>query len=104
MNDRGHNLCIEYRCICGEKVTVARFLSGPDIINEYPPAVTVSCSNGHVGTFTADQYAALESWSEGELLTNYPTGITHLVLDIIQLLQRRPRNGLENLHRQVLYG
>jgi len=55
-------LCVGYRCVCGENVTVVRFLAGSDVVNEYPASATVSCSHGHVATFTADQYAALELW------------------------------------------
>jgi hypothetical protein len=52
--------------VCGEKVEVTPFVSGKDQINDYPAAATVSCRQGHVATFTADQYAALEHWDEPE--------------------------------------
>jgi hypothetical protein len=59
-------LCVGYRCVCGENVIVVRFVAGCDVVNEYPASATVSCSHGHVGTFTADQYAALELWQAGD--------------------------------------
>jgi hypothetical protein len=50
MGTSGRTLCIGYRCVCGERVEVTHFFYGEDVINDYPAEITVSCSNGHVGT------------------------------------------------------
>jgi hypothetical protein len=57
-------LCIGYRCVCGERVAVARFFPGADHTNAYPATLSVTCSHGHAVTVTADQFALLEHWEE----------------------------------------
>jgi hypothetical protein len=57
-------LCVGYRCVCGEKVSIARFFPGENHTNAYPATITVSCSQGHAATVTADQFAVLDHWEE----------------------------------------
>jgi hypothetical protein len=58
-------LCLGYRCVCGERVEVARLLQGDPVAKELPMTATVTCNQGHVATVTADQFAMLEHW-EGQ--------------------------------------
>jgi hypothetical protein len=60
----GCALCVGYRCFCGERVVVARFIPGENHVTVYPAAFTVSCSHAHAATVTADQFAVLEHWEE----------------------------------------
>ena len=57
-------LCIGYQCFCGAKVTVVRLARVDDIAEPIPAKQTVSCSQGHVATVSANQFAALEHWEE----------------------------------------
>ncbi len=55
-------LALGYSCVCGEQVSV--FEMTGDEANQLPPKVTVSCSNGHVATFSSSQVGLLEICEE----------------------------------------
>ena len=62
--DMNNVLCLGYRCVCGERVEVARLVQGDPVAHQLPAAATVTCNHGHVATITADHFALLEHWTE----------------------------------------
>ena len=58
----GSRLYFGYVCTCGLRVVVFEFEVG--VTRMLPDSVTITCAKGHVTTFTADQYAMLDPWSE----------------------------------------
>jgi hypothetical protein len=56
------HVSIGYTCICGERVVVYRLRSRRE--NALPLSKTVTCVNGHVATFFAEQFAFLDDWED----------------------------------------
>jgi hypothetical protein len=61
-DEQRRRVSIGYTCFCGERVAVYGIRGNGE--NVIPTSKTVSCSNGHVATFSAQHFALLDDWSE----------------------------------------
>lgn len=62
VDEHRHRILIGYTCVCGERVVVYRLRRRR--ANVLPISKTVTCPNAHVATFSAQQFALLDDWSE----------------------------------------